>query len=343
MNGKARICRGSIGSKSDLCEGGVGSPLFLDCLSMRGKPSTCKVARLQDGNHLVYLVIPDVKQALGASDLNRRGSDERPLPSEKTHRKEIERNMASVEKFTDSAVIKQIRHNHRTILNDKNLDIDPARTHLNCTLTPDRGMSEYEYYQKRKKELYCYKRQDIKTLAGWIVTAPAELNTKEEIREFFEQTSNFLQARYGKENTISITCHFDEGKMEKVKDRWGGYVKDENGNIKKKIVLGRPHMHFLFIPVAEDNTHKQGQKICAKEVLTRTDMRSFHTDLQSYLEERHCPGADGVITGKTKAQGRNYTVEELKERYEMEKEIERLRKIEYDFNHQHTIERGSSW
>lgn len=310
---------------------------------MRGKPSTGTVARLQDSKNLVYLVIPDVKQTLGASDLNRRGSDERPLPSEKTHRKEIERNMASVEKFTDSAVIKQIRHNHRTILNDKNLDIDPARTHLNYTLTPDRGMSEYEYYQKRKKELYCYKRQDIKTLAGWIVTAPAELNTKEEIREFFEQTSNFLQARYGKENTISITCHFDEGKMEKVKDRWGGYVKDENGNIKKKIVLGRPHIHFLFIPVAEDNTHKQGQKICAKEVLTRTDMRSFHTDLQSYLEERHCPGADGVITGKTKAQGRNYTVEELKERYEMEKEIERLRKIEYDFNHQHTIERGSSW
>lgn len=293
--------------------------------------------------HLVYLDIPDsLKKALGASDLNRRGSDERPLPSKEQPIRERKK-MASVEKFTDSAVIKQIRHNHRTILNDKNLDIDPARTHLNYTLTPDRGMSEYEYYQKRKKELYCYKRQDIKTLAGWIVTAPQELNTNEQLREFFEETATFLTQRYGSENVISITCHFDEGKMEHVKDRWGGYVKDENGNIKKKIVLGRPHLHFLFIPVAEDKKHKQKEKICAKEVLTRTDMRSFHSDLQNYLKERNCPGADGVINGKTKEQGRNYTVAELKERYEMEKELERLRKIEHEFTHQHTIERGSSW
>lgn len=251
--------------------------------------------------------------------------------------------MASIKKFTDSAVIKQIRHNNRKIVEDKNTDIDPLRTHLNYSLTPNRKIGEYEYYQQRKKELYCYNRSDIKTLAGWIVTAPQELNTKEEIREFFEKTADFLQERYGKENTISLTCHFDEGKMEKVKDRWGGYVKDENGEIKKELVLGRPHMHFLFIPVAEDKKHKQGKKICAKSVLTRIDLQNFHTDLRQYLRDRHCPGADGVVNGSTKAQGRNYTVGELKERYEMEKEIERLRKIEYEFNHQHTIERGSSW
>lgn len=251
--------------------------------------------------------------------------------------------MASVEKFTDSAVIKQIRHNNRMILNDRNKDIDHLRTHLNYSLTPERTIGEYEYYQKRKKELYCYKRQDINTLAGWIVTAPQELDTSEQLREFFEKTSDFLQARYGKENTISITCHFDEGKMEKVKDRWDGYVKDKNGEIKKELVLGRPHMHFLFIPVADDKKHKQGKKICAKSVLTRLDLKNFHTDLRQYLKDRNCPGAESVINGSTKAQGRNYTVDELKQKYELEKELERLRKIEHEFTHQHTIERGSSW
>lgn len=251
--------------------------------------------------------------------------------------------MASIEKFTDSAVVNQIRHCNRLIHNDRNKDIDPERSHMNYSLTPERDIGEYEYYRKRKNELYCYRRADVKTMAGWIVTAPQELETEEQIREFFEQTAKFLQARYGKENTISITCHFDEGKTEKVKDRWGAYVKDEKGNVKKKLVLGRPHLHFLFIPVSKDLKHKQGQKICANDVLNKKDFQHFHSDLRKYLKDRHCPGADGVITGKTKAQGRNYTVEELKERYEMEKELERLRKIEYEFNHQHTIERGSSW
>lgn len=238
----------------------------------------------------------------------------------------IESHMASVEKFTDSAVLKQIRHNNRMILHDRNKDIDPLRTHLNYSLTPERKIGEYEYYQKRKKELYCYKRADVKTLAGWVVTAPTELDTSEQFREFFEKTAAFLTQRYGIENVISITCHFDEGKMEKVKDRWGGYVKDEHGNIKKELVLGRPHLHFLFIPVSEDKKHRQGKKICAKSVLTRIDLQNFHTDLSRYLNERHCPGAEGVITGITKDQGRNYTVAELKERYKME----RLRQIETD-------------
>lgn len=251
--------------------------------------------------------------------------------------------MASIEKFTDSAVVNQLRHCNRLIQNDRNKDIDPSRSHMNYSLTPERGMGEYEYYKKRKNELYCYRRADVKTMAGWIVTAPAELVAREQIREFFVRTTEFLTQRYGAENVISISCHFDEGKTEKVKDRWGGYVKDENGNIKKELVLGRPHLHFLFIPVAKDKKHKQGYKICANDVLNKKDLQHFHTDLSRYLNERHCPGADGVINGKTKAQGRNYSVAEMKERYEMEKEMERLRKIEHEFTHQHTIERGSSW
>lgn len=232
--------------------------------------------------------------------------------------------MASVKKFTHNAVVNELRHNNREIKNDSNGDIDPSRTHLNYSLTPDRKMSEYQYYKKRKSELYCYNRADVKTLAGWIVTAPAELETEEQIKNFFKATSDFLTERYGEKNVVSVKCHFDEGKMEKVKDRWGEYERDENGKIKKELVLGRPHLHFLFIPVVEDmnDKHFQTEKICCDKVLTKIELKRFHNDL---AKATNCPY---VINGKTKAQGRNYTVEEMKEKYEMEKEMQRLREIE---------------
>lgn len=243
--------------------------------------------------------------------------------------------MASVEKFTHAAVVNQLRHCNREIRNDKNKDIDAERTHLNYSLTPKRDISELEYYKQRKAELYCYGRSDVKTMAGWIVTAPAELKTREEELTFFKSTYQFLESRYGKENVISATVHYDEGKMEKCKDRWGEYIRDEHGEIKKALVLGRPHLHFNFIPVVEDKNprHVQTEKICANDRLNKRELQRFHTDLQKYLE------VDGikakVLTGKTKAQGRNYTVEELKEKYETQKELERLREIERKYNQEH--------
>ncbi|MBQ7084927.1 MAG: plasmid recombination protein [Anaerotignum sp.] len=250
--------------------------------------------------------------------------------------------MASVEKFTHGAVVNQLRHCNREIENDNNKDIDPNRTHLNFSLTPERNMSDLAYYKQRKEELYCYGRADVKTMAGWIVTAPAELKTREEEITFFKSTYQFLENRYGKENVISATVHYDEGKMEKCKDRWGEYLRDENGEIRKELMLGRPHLHFNFIPVVDDKNarHIQTEKICANDRLNKKELQYFHTDLQKHLE---IDGIDAkVITGKTKAQGRNYTVEEMKERYETQKELERLREIEKKYNqvHQRTYREG---
>lgn len=242
--------------------------------------------------------------------------------------------MASSEKFTDGAVCNQIRHCNREIENDRNKDIDPNRTHLNYSLTPKRDMTEFEYYKHRKSELYCYNRADVKTMVGWIVTAPKELKTKEEEKAFFESTYKFLENRYGKENVISATVHYDEGKMEKVKNRWGEYEKNENGEIKTELVLGRPHLHFNFIPVSKDNNpkHIQEEKICCNDVMTKIELQHFHTDLS---KATNCPY---VLNGSTKAQGRNYTVAEMKERYEINKELERLREIERKYKIEHNME-----
>lgn len=257
--------------------------------------------------------------------------------------------MARVTKFTDSAVVNQIRHLKRQIKVDRNTDIDPERTPLNFSLTPDRGMNEIDYYRKRKSELYCYGRSDLNTMAQWVVTAPREIESYTDIKRFLEAVFDFLCERYGPENVISCEAHFDEGKTEKLKDRWtGNVIKDKNGKPKRRLVLGRPHLHFSFIPVVPDKKPKHNangfyEKICANDLLNPIELQHFHQDLAQYLRSQGIKGE--VLNGSTKAQGRNYTVAEMKERYEMKKELERLREIErkYNMEHDRNIEKGNRW
>lgn len=198
--------------------------------------------------------------------------------------------MASVTKFTQHAVRNQLRHNAREIERPSNPDIDPERWRSNYALTPERGMSDYDYYKERKAQLYCYGRDDVKVMAGWVVTAPKDLAEEQE-EDFFRVTYDFLEQRYGKENVIQAVVHGDES--------------------------GRPHLHFCFIPVVEDPKHEQGEKICANDVLNRKELRSFHPDLQCCLSEH---GIDAhVQSGITQEQGGNRTVAELKAERELER------------------------
>lgn len=210
--------------------------------------------------------------------------------------------MASVKKFTQSAVVNMLRHNSRTINEPSNKDIDPAKVGLNYSLSPYRGESDYDYFMKRKSELYCYNRGDVKVMAGWVVTAPKDLN-KDQYDTFFKLSYEFLENRYGKENVIQAIVHNDES--------------------------GQPHLHFNFIPVVKDKKHG-GEKICCNDVLHRKELRSFHPDLNNYLKENgvNC----SIMTGITQKQGGNKTVRELK----LERELERERKIEIT----HQISRG---
>ena len=94
--------------------------------------------------------------------------------------KERTEKMASVEKFTASAVVNQLRHNERTIKNPSNPDIDSDKECQNYSLAPDRGKSAYGYFKERKAELYCYGRGDVKVMCGWVVTAPKELKVEQQ-------------------------------------------------------------------------------------------------------------------------------------------------------------------
>lgn len=198
--------------------------------------------------------------------------------------------MASVEKFSAGAVRNQLRHNRREIEHSANHDIDPARQGQDYVLSPNRGMSDYDYYIERLGQVYVYGRNDVKAMAGWVVTAPQDL-APERYDDFFCATYDFLSARYGEENVVQAIVHDDEG--------------------------GQPHLHFCFVPVVEDKKHEQGYKVCANDVLNRRELRNFHPDLQKYLDDHGLEDAR-VMTGITSAQGGNRTVRELKAEREQE-------------------------
>ncbi len=212
------------------------------------------------------------------------------------------RHMASVTKFTQGAVFNQLRHNLRQIAHSGNPDIDPLRLRQDYVLSPDRGMSDYDYFRERLSQLYVYGRNDVKVMAGWVVTAPQDLE-QEQYDDFFLAVYDFLENRYGEENVVQAVVHDDEG--------------------------GQPHLHFCFIPVVEDKKHEEGYKVCANDVLDRRELRNFHPDLQRFLDEHGLEDAC-VMTGVTRAQGGNRTVAELKAEREREYEQE-IERPEFDF------------
>lgn len=115
---------------------------------------------------------------------------------------------------------------------------------------------------------------------------------------FFQTTYKFLVDRYGKKSgmgedvVISAYIH-----------------KSETTD----------HIHFAFLPVVE----KMGQKrLCAKECVGREDLKSFHQDFASYMEQLGICKKSDILNGKTKrdASGRALTVKELKRQRYLERE-----------------------
>ena len=168
--------------------------------------------------------------------------------------------MASVKKFTLSAASAIIRHMTRQVQRPGNKHIDRSRTCLNYSLLPSQELDPYDVFLRRKEEVYVFPRADVKVLAGWVVFVPDDLPPEQET-VFFLAVHQFLMDRYAHENTILSMVHFDEP---------------------------RPHLHYLFVPVASDPKHPKsdgtpGEKICAAEVLNAQELRNFHPALQRYL------------------------------------------------------------
>lgn len=169
--------------------------------------------------------------------------------------------MAHVEKYKASALGHMLAHYNRT--SPANKDIDKSRTEENYNLAPMRG-DLISFINAKCSEIKCQKRNDIIKLCDWVITMPRDLPPEKE-SIFFSLTYNFLVNRYGVHGDSNIVSAFVH--------------KDES----------QPHMHFAFIPIAAEkkNKKKLGElKVCAKEVITKADLQTFHENLQDYLEAK---------------------------------------------------------
>lgn len=180
--------------------------------------------------------------------------------------------MAHLKKNTRGSVKGLSTHFERKTDNHSNEEIDVSRSHLNKDLMQDNS-DMISRFDERLENVYCMKREDVKALGTWVVTLPDELKNESQNNQnkFFEETKEFLDERYGKENAVCAVVHYDET---------------------------TPHLHYAFIPVTFDEK-KQREKVSAKEVLNRKDLQSFHDDLDKQLKEKLPFYEKGILNNKT--------------------------------------------
>lgn len=188
--------------------------------------------------------------------------------------------LAHVAKYTRSAMGHMLAHYDRSANNISNPNIQPELTDKNYNLAPERDIPFLDFVQQRCNEVNAFKRKDVNVICDWVVTAPKELPTMVH-EQFFKETYNFLCERYGGEkNVVSAYVHVDEK---------------------------QPHLHFCFMPIFYDAT-KEKEKLSAKQVITRSDLNSFHSDLEKHLQQAFMYTIN-VQNGATR--GGNKSIKEL--------------------------------
>lgn len=210
--------------------------------------------------------------------------------------------MANMRKFADMKAIGHLcAHYERSVAvgHYGNEDIDQSRLHEDgVNLAPDRG-KQTDYIKKKIAEVMDGRtlRKDAVRMVCWIVDAPPNL-PKEKEPEFFQAAYDFMLDRYGCKSGMGEDCVVS------------AYIHRSEST---------PHLHFAFIPVLERNGQR---RMCAKEVVGRSDLASFHKDLASYMEQKGICSERDILNGKTQrdSSGRALSVKELKRSRQRERE-----------------------
>lgn len=198
--------------------------------------------------------------------------------------------MAHAENYKLSGAVGVLRHNERKINDNvqsrKNECIDSSRTGLNYNLAPERCSKVLKDHIRKVCQdngVRLNNRKDLNIMSSWVITAPKPLLEQypDRQKEFFERCYEFLCERYGKEFVLSSMVHLDET---------------------------TPHMHFEFIPVGYDRKNDR-LTVSSKFTVTRTDLRTFHQDLERYIKASM--NINLPILNKATAEG-NKSIDELK-------------------------------
>lgn len=204
-----------------------------------------------------------------------------------------------IRKFDNVEAGHMFTHYQRGCKKYSNSDIDATRTNLNYNLAPDRNQRDY---LNSKLDTYNHStRKDLVVMADWVINPPKDLSPQL-YDKFFKLAYDFCVDRYGhqvanlpnpEDICISAYIHLDET---------------------------TPHMHFAYMPLIPD---EDNWRFKAKEVVCRTDMESFHPDLEKYLNENGL--RTKVLTGATirDAYGRAKSVKQLKYETKLKRELDR--------------------
>lgn len=196
--------------------------------------------------------------------------------------------MAHMQKFKGSSAAHILGHCEREKGKEGYLKyhngsyIDESRTQYNQSF-PAEGTGK-QRLEQRLAEVAPKRRKDAVTMIDWVVTLPAQLSDSsgKAISRFFSTTLHFLSDRYGAKNLVGAYLHVDET---------------------------TPHLHYCFVPVVTDPDGTE--RLCAKQLMSKKELQSFHRDLDRELESIF--GIPGLaLTGITKEQGGNKSVSELK-------------------------------
>lgn len=194
--------------------------------------------------------------------------------------------MAHITNFKSGGAVGVLRHDERTetdeVQSRKNECIDSSRTHLNYNLASPRKGKLMDHISSVCNEngVNLSKRKDLNVMCSWVITAPKSVPS-EQLDLFFKTCYDFLEERYGKKYTLSACVHLDET---------------------------TPHLHYCFIPVGYDKKNDRFT-VSSKLVVTRTELRNFHSDLSMRMEQVF--GRDIGIQNEATKDG-NMTTQELK-------------------------------
>lgn len=230
--------------------------------------------------------------------------------------------MANMKKYSDMRAIGHLcAHYERSVQPGHygNPDIDQTRLEEDCVnLAPAREHGQTAYIKQQIAAVMDGRtlRKDAVRMCCWVVDAPKNL-PKEREPEFFRAAYDFMVDRYGLKSGMGEDCVVS------------AYIHQSEST---------PHMHFAFLPVLE----RDGQRrMCAKEVVDRADLSTFHSDLAAYMEQHAICSECDILTGKTQrdSSGRALSVKELKRNRQREREREKNRD-RWTTENERNIERG---
>ncbi|MED1304300.1 MobV family relaxase [Bacillus pacificus] len=195
-----------------------------------------------------------------------------------------------MQKFKISDVQGIQKHNQRQGKSKSNLDIDYSKSDQNYDLLNEQNLKYESVIKQEISERVKRKtRANSVVLSEFVVTAsPEYMNSlsSDEQKRYFESSLEFIQERYGKQNTLYAMVHMDEA---------------------------TPHMHIGVIPITEDN------RLSAKDMFTRKELTSLQQDFPMEMREN---GFD-VERGEG-SERKHLSPQAFKEKQDLQLEVDQL-------------------